>query len=187
MAKLMSVKDALESMTSKPNAKGVKSLNRFNKKNFNILMTAIANDPKFTETVSKKVGDKVNTEEILVGNNFRKWVKKLVEKAGVDSKDSGFVLTEDFKIDDCEPLYDFFATALYKYIEVGNKFDLHTHEDFQGSIYLKEVEEQSKEYTPRNPSTGESLGKYKTTTKKHKKLLAKSSAPSWLSTKKKLS
>lgn len=186
MAKIMSVPEAIKSMEAKKKDNGTVVLNRFNKKNFNILMTAIANDPAFTEKVAKKVGDNFELEEVLVGQNFRKWCKKLVEKAGIDSKESAVVLESSFKIDDCEPLYDFFVSSLYNYIEAGNKFDLHTKEDFQGSIFLKNIDGFSKTYNSKNPSTGEDLGKVEVTTKKHKKLEVKSPAPSWLSTKKKL-
>lgn len=187
MAKLMSVEEALATMQAKTNAKGEKVLNRFNKKNFNILMTAIANDVNFTEKVAKKVGDGFELEDVMVTKAFRKWCKKLVEKAGIDSKDAEVVMTSDFIIDDMEALYDFFSAALYEYINAGNKFDMHTKEDFQGSIFMKDIAETTKEYEARNPSTGETIGKFEGKTKKHKELKIKSTAPSWLSSKRQLS
>lgn len=187
MAKIMTVEEALATMQAKSNAKGEKVLNRFNKKNFNILMTAIANDVDFTEKVAKKTGDTFELEDVMVTKAFRKWCKKLVEKAGIDSSESDIVMSPEFKIDDCEALYDFFASALYEYMNAGNRFDLPSKEDFQGSLYLKEVDEVVKEYEARNPSTGETMGKYESTTKKHKEAKVKSTAPSWLSSKRKLS
>jgi hypothetical protein len=186
MAKIMTVKEALAMMQAKENKKGEKIINRFNKKNFNILMTAIANDLTFSEKVAKKVGDSFDLEEVLVTKGFRKWCKKLVEKAGVDKSESEIVMSPDFKIDDCEELYDFFAAALYEYMDAGNKFDLPGKEDFQGSFYIKDVAEATREYDARNPLTNENIGKFKSTTKKHKEAKAKSTAPDWLTTKKKL-
>lgn len=187
MAKIMTVEEALASMQAKSNDKGEKVLNRFSKKNFNILMTAMANDIEFTEKVAKKTGDTFELEDVMVTKAFRKWCKKLVEKAGIDSSESDIVMSPDFKIDDMEALYDFFAAALYEYMDAGNKFDLPNKEDFQGSIYIKDVDEATKEYEARNPATGETIGKFSSTTKKHKEVKVKSSAPAWLSTKRQLS
>jgi hypothetical protein len=150
-------------------------------------MTAIANDLDFSEKVAKKVGDSFELEDVMVTKEFRKWCRKLVEKAGIDSKDAEVVMTSEFTIDDMAPLYEFFASALYQYIDAGNKFDLLTKEDFQGSIFLKDVDEVEKEYVARNPGTNEVIGKYQGKTKKHKEVKVKSTAPSWLSSKRKLS
>lgn len=187
MSKIMTVAEAIESMTAKKNAKGNTVLNRFSKKNFNNLMVAIANDVEFTEKVAKKTGETFELEDIMVTKEFRKWCRKLVEKAGVDAYESEVVMTDNFKIEDMTPLYDFFAAALYKYINAGNKFDLHTHEDFEGSIFLKDIEESKNTYSARNPLTGEALGNFERKTKKHRELRVKSSAPEWLSTKRKIS
>ena len=187
MAKIMTVEEALATMQAKTNAKGEKVLNRFNKKNFNILMTAIANDVDFTEKVAKKTGDTYELEDVMVTKAFRKWCKKLVEKAGIDSQESDIVMSPEFKIDDCEALYDFFAAALYEYMDAGNKFDLPNKEDFQGSFYLNEIGETVKEYEARNPASGEIIGKFEGKTKKHKEAKVKSTAPAWLSSKRKLS
>jgi hypothetical protein len=52
---VMTVEEALASMESKEGKNGNIVINRFNKKNFNTLMTAMANDPEFTTKVVKKV------------------------------------------------------------------------------------------------------------------------------------
>lgn len=187
MSKIMTVAEAIESMTAKKNAKGNTVLNRFSKKNFNNLMVAMANDVNFTEKVAKKAGDSFEVVDIMVTKEFRKWCRKLLTKVGVDENDAEVVMSDDFKIDDMTPLYDFFASALHKYLEAGNKFDLHTHDDFEASISLVEVPEKKKKYAARNPLTGENLGNYENTIKKHKELRVKSSAPDWLSSKRKIS
>lgn len=184
--KILTVQEALESMKAKTNAKGEKVINRFNKKNFNTLMLAMANDVDFTSKVAKKTGDTFELEDVLVTKNFRKWCKTLVEKAGVDSSESERVMSADFTIDNVEGLYDFFATALYEYLDAGNRFDLPDKEDFQGGIVLKDIEESTRVFEARNPKDGSSLGTFETTKKKHKELAVKSSCPSYLSEKRKI-
>ena len=80
----MKVKDALESMHGTVSADGKVKLNRFNKKKFADLMVALANDTEFTSEVARSVngGDECVVEEIAVSKEFRKWCRKLVEKAG---------------------------------------------------------------------------------------------------------
>ena len=113
MSKILTVQEALASMQAKTNEKGKKVINRFNKKNFTTLMTALANDLDFKAEVAKvKKGELDSVEEVMVTKEFRKWCKKLIEKAGVDKSESERVLSPDFEIDNMEGLYEFFATAL---------------------------------------------------------------------------
>lgn len=191
MAKIMTVQEALASMQAKTNEKGTKVLNRFNKKSFNTLMLAMANDVDFTTKVAKKVKnedgtDGVELEDVMVTKEFRKWCKKLAENAGIDKAESERIMTSDFTINDVEGLYDFFATALYEYMNAGNKFDFPSKEDFEGSIFLKDMEETTKEYDGRNPKDGSFIGRFESKTKKHKVMATKSSCPSWLSEKRKI-
>ena len=146
MSKTSSVKDVLATMVAKTNAKGNKVLNRFSKKNFNSLMTAIANDVEFTSKVAKKVGDKCEIEELFVSKDFRKWCKKLIEKFGVDSSDAETVMSDKFKFDNMEGFYEFFMTAVNEYLSAGNKFDFLTQEDFKATISLKDVVANDAEY-----------------------------------------
>lgn len=182
--KILTVEEALKEISAKPGKNGKITPNRFSKKNFNLLLTALANDVDFKEKVVKKAGDdSVELEDIMVTKDFRKWIKKIVEKLGVDSKDADVVLTSDFKIDNVDGLYDFFASAVYEYMLAGNRFDIPAHEDFKGSIYLKDIDASSKTGTARNPMTGEILGNYETKKKKHKELGVKSSCPKYLTEK----
>ena len=67
MAKIMTVEEALNVMRAKANAKGKVTINRFNKKNFNTLMTALANDIEFKTQVAKvKKGELDSLEDIIV-------------------------------------------------------------------------------------------------------------------------
>ena len=186
MAKL-TVNDVLKEMTSGTNAKGKKLYNRFNRKNFEKLLTTMLNDPKFTTKVaSVKKGELASVEEIAVSEKIRKWCRKLVEKAGIDSSESAVVMGEDFEVPNMDGFYEFIATAIWLYMEQGNQFDFLPREDFkQTSIVVKDVDPSTKVREARNPATGESLGKYEYSTGKHKKLVVKSSgAPKWLQTRK---
>lgn len=186
MAKVMSVSEALEAVKAKTNAKGEKVINRFNKKNFNMVALAIANDVDFKTQVAKKTGDTCVVEEVMVTKEFRKWCKKFAEKLGIDSAESERILTGEFQIDTVEGLTDFMMAAIYEYMDAGNRFDLPSREDFQGGFYLKEVKESKTVRDAKNPKDGSYIGTFETTKKSHKVLAAKSSCPTYLSSKRKI-
>ncbi len=187
MSKIMTVEEALASMGAKTNANGKLVVNRFNKKNFNKLLTAMANDVNFKAHVAKvKKGELDTVEDILVTDGFRKWCKKLIEKAGVDKTESERVLSEDFVIPDMDGIYDFFVTAVYKYMEAGNQFDLLPTEDFKGSLYIKNVDEKVTVADAHSPQDRSYLGTFETTKKKHKELGVKSGCPAFLQNRKRV-
>lgn len=186
MSKILTVEEALELVKARENAKGKKIINRFSKKNFNTLALALANDVNFTVKVAKKVGDTCELEDVMVTKEFRKWCKKLAEKLGVDSAESERILSSDFQIDNVDGLVEFFQTAIYEYMDAGNRFDLMPREDFQGGIYLKDIGESTKVCGAKNPKDGSFLGQFETKKKAHKILAVKSSCPSYLSEKRKL-
>ena len=181
MAKILTVAEALEQVKQKG-----KNVNSFSKKNFNTLATALVNDNNFKVNVAKKVGGECQLEEVMVTSEFRKWCKKLVEKAGVDSAESEKVLSDDFKINDVTAVVDFMTAAIYEYMNAGNRFDLPDREDFHGGFYLKDVEEKTTTRDAKNPKDGSYIGTFETTKKKHKILAAKSSCPTYLSSKRKI-
>lgn len=181
MAKeIISVEEVLNEMTATRKENGTFNYNRFNKKNFEKLMKAMLNDPNFKTEVVKAKKDDMEIEEIEVSKGFRKFCKKIIEKAGVDKAESERILSEEFTFDNVSGLYEFFATAIYLYIERGNKFDLLPKKDFKGSVCLKEVSKSSKTAPARSPQTGEYLGDFETTKEAHKVLTVKSSCPSYL-------
>ena len=186
MAKIMSVAEALEAVQAKTNAKGEKSINRFNKKNFNMVALAIANDVDFKTQVAKKSGETYELEDVMVTKEFRKWCKKFAEKLGVDSSESEKILSSEFTIDTVEGLVDFMSAAIYEYMNAGNRFDFPNREDFQGGFYLKEVKESTTVRDAKNPKDGTLLGTFETTKKGHKVLATKSSCPTYLSSKRKI-
>lgn len=187
MAKFMTVDEALQSMQAKKNANGKLVVNRFNKKNFNNLMLAIANDPEFKVEVAKvKKGELDSVEEIMVTKGFRQWCKKLIEKAGVDKSESARVLEPEFVIPDVDGLYEFFAAALYSYIDAGNQFDFMPTKEFKGGIYIKNVDEKTTVTDAHSPQDRSYIGTFETTKKKHKELGVKSGCPAFLQSRKKV-
>lgn len=155
--------------------------NRFNKKNYQALLKAMINDPELkTVTVKLKDGGVETVDDVMVTKDFREFLRKILVKAGIDTNDSQAIMTSDFMIENVDGLYEFFATSVYLYMNAGNKFDFIPTHEFKGSIFLEDVAETTKVSEARNPKTKESLGTYETTKKAHKKLIAKSSCPSWL-------
>lgn len=184
---IQTVQEVLDSIQAKEGTNGP-IINRFNKRNFTALMTAMANDPNFTIKVAKtKKGELENLEDIMVSQEFRKFCQKVAEKSGVDKNESAHILTDFmFSQSDLNGLYEFFAAAVYKYIEAGNRFEFLPTEDFVGSIALKDVPESVTVKEAFSPKDRSSLGKYETTKKAHKELIAKSSCPKFLKKRKKV-
>ena len=185
----MTVEEALASMKAKEGKNGKPVINRFNKKNFTTLMTAMANDPEFTAKVVKVKNDEIDSvEEVMVSKGFREFCRKIVEKAGVDKKESAIVLTSAFEFSnsDLNGLYEFFADAVYEYMAAGNQFEFLPTEDFKGSISLKNVDTITKTAEAFSPKDRSSLGIFETTKKAHKELAVKSSCPSFLKHRKKV-
>ena len=95
----VSVSDILKEMSATKKDNGTFNYNRFNKKNFEKLMKAMLNDPGFTAEVAKVKNGQLDTiEKIEVSKDFRKFIKKIVEKFGVDKVESERVLSADFTI-----------------------------------------------------------------------------------------
>ena len=69
----MTVNEALQTMTNE-NGK-----NRFNKKNFTDLMTALANDQEFVTRVAKVRNSEIDViEKVAVSKGFREFCKKIL-------------------------------------------------------------------------------------------------------------
>ena len=181
-----SIEEALEDVKAKKNANGNIVINRFSKKKFNALALAVANDVNYKSEVAKVIDGQPSIEEVMVTKGFRKFCKKLLQSAGVDKSEAVRVEDGDFKIESIDGLYEFFTEVMYLYMNAGNKFDLPTREDFQGSLMIKEIGESKSTYEAFNPKDRTPLGKYEKTNKKHKELKARSTTPKWLSKKRKL-
>ena len=175
-----SVNEVLTNIAAKIDENGNKKLNQFNRSNFDRLLNAAASDPNFTAQVAKITkGEFDGYKDIACGKDFRKWMRKLVERAGIDSTESGIVEEDTFDVGNVSWMYDMFAEVLWLYLE-GNKFTLPKKEDFEATLALKDVDEVVKVAETRKPGTGEILGTFETTKKAHKALTVKSSCPKYL-------
>lgn len=192
MGTFMTVREALESMRGTVDENGKVKLNRFNKKKFSDLLTALANDTEFTTEVARSVngGSESVVEEIAVSKDFRKWCRKLVEQAGVDKMDSARVLDpKEFVITDMGPFYDFFTTAMIEYMDAGNYFSLPTKPDFEATMAIRKVDKKTvtkEAYTPGAADKRAYLGVFETTYDKHRELAVSSSCPKFLKKRKKV-
>lgn len=174
-----SVNDVLTAIAAKIDANGKKKLNQFNRSNFDRLLNAAASDPDFVSEVAIiKKGEFQGYKEIACGKEFRKWMRRLVERAGIDANESSVVESADFQIGNLSWMYDMFAEVLWLYLE-GNKFSLPKKEDFDATIALKDVDQVTKTAEMRKPG-GPVMGTFETTKKAHKVLTVKSSCPKYL-------
>lgn len=153
---------------------------RFSKATFGKLLTAIANEPGFTAQVAEiKNGEFAGYTEVAVGEKFRSWVRKVVEKAGVDTTESAVVLSDGFVIPNCDWMYDLFAEAMYLYMVNGGTFNMPKKEDFEGSLKIATVAAIESEKEIKKPG-GESMGTFLVKDKEYKKLVASSGIPKYL-------
>ena len=178
---MLSVEEAIQIISN-----GSESVGRFNKKDFNLLMLALANDTEFEIEVGKVKGGNLNLSKIMPTKEFRKWCKKFLISSGMDKKEASKVLSSDFLFESMDGLYEFFATAVYMYMEYGNKFDFIPREDFKGSIYLDKIKSSTTTKDEYSPKDRVYLGQIETTTGEYKKLKTKSTCPKWLKTRKKI-
>ena len=191
MKNIMTMQEVLDSIRAKakPNKDGSEGFtyNRFNKKSFENLLRAMLNDTDVKiGTIKVKNNEVSSKEDIMVTQEFRKFLQKILRTAGIDAEDSKAILSKDFIIDNVDGLYEFFTTAMYIYMDNGNKFDMIPTENFKGSLYINNVAETKKTQDAKNPKDGSSLGIFETTKKTHKKLCVKSSCPSYLVNRKKI-
>lgn len=178
---VLTVDEVLAEIRVTPNDKGKMVLAKFSKSKFDALMRAMLNDPEFTtKKAIVKSGELSEVTDIAVSKGFRKFVKGIIEGFGVDKAESEKVMSPNFTVDNVDGLYEFFATALYEYIDAGNKFDLIPKEDFRGSVSLKSKPDTTTTSKVYQPKTREYLGEYSLTKKAHKVLSTKSPCPKYL-------
>lgn len=191
MKNIMTMQEVLDSIRAKakPNKDGSEGFtyNRFNKKSFENLLRAMLNDTDVKiGTIKVKNNEVSSKEDIMITQEFRKFLQKILRTAGIDAEDSKAILSKDFIIDNVDGLYEFFTTAMYIYMDNGNKFDMIPTENFKGSLYINNVAETKKTQDAKNPKDGSSLGIFETVKKSHKKLCVKSTCPSYLVNRKKI-
>ena len=178
--RLEDVADLFVAPKKNKNGKSVKQ--RFNKKKFSMLCTALANDVNFTETIIKTSNGKIiDTEEILVSKQFRKFCKLICERMGVDKHDSEKIMSEEFAFAPSEMklLYEPMAAAIQEFISRDQYFEFLPTKNFKGSIFMDDVPESETISEVFSPKDRKSLGKRKTKKQAYTKLGVKSTCPSY--------
>ena len=175
-----SLNDVLTAISADINSKGEKKLNRWSRESFNRLINAAAADPSFSSQIAKiEKGEFKGYEEIACGKEFRKWCKKLIERAGIDPLEAAVVESADFPMGDISWMYEFFSEVLWLYLE-NNKFKLPNKEGFEATLALKEVPESKKVGEVIKPGGEKLPGMYETVKGEHLELTVKSKCPKWL-------
>lgn len=161
--------------------------NRFSKKAFNDLLKAMLNDTEFVSEVAvTKNKELADVQKVLVTNEFRGFLRRVIEKAGVDKAESAMVMDPSFTIDNVDGLYDFMTAAIYEYMSAKNTFEFPSKKDFKGKLTIKQKAATKQEKEARNPQTGESLGTWEYSTEPYRVLVASSPAPDYLKSRRKL-
>lgn len=154
-----------------------KPVRSFSRTDFDKLLKALLNEPGYEmEQASSKKGE-LELRTLKPVEQFRTLLRRVLLDFHVDKQEADRVLDASYEITNVSGLYELMSEIIYKYVEAGKKFDFVSKSDFVGSIVLSEVEEEVKENT--HPTTKEVSH---TKNGKHKKIKAKSSAPSWVKT-----
>ena len=153
---------------------------RFNRPLANALAKAIVNDPDYKREYVKYRNNELLHNDADVSKDFRNFIRKLLVQLGIDDIDAKAVMDKNFKFDNLDFLYQLECAHIQEYIEAGGRFEFLPTEEFEGSIYMKEVPRKEEEVNSFNPMTGEDIGKYHVVNEKHKMLCSRSRTPKWL-------
>lgn len=184
----MSVKTILESMTSRTD-EGLIIKRPFNKSNFNKLIAEMLSDPDHVIQVPNIKGDAIESyREVIVSKDFRKFLKTMLERVGVDKGESVAVLDSAFGVTEKDVvwMYDFISAALTEYMSTGAGFEFVPRDDLVGTIRIKPVAAATRVREVIKPSTRESMGLHQFDTQDHREYSVKSSCPKLLKSCKKI-
>lgn len=161
--------------------KGDKKRNH-SKSDFNKFTKAFLNDTSFTSYKIKGVDEKGQPvkEEIKPVESYRKDIKKVLLDFGVDKQEAEKIMEYQFRNTDAA--YEMVSELLYQYLDTGKKFGFIPKTDFNGSIFIDNVEADDDWQEYRIPSKP---GEFTYTKReRHKVLNRKSTCPNWLKAKK---
>lgn len=155
-------------------AHGENSKKVFNAQDFNVLGTALLNDPDYEATLSVKKNGETTTKTTTPVKDFRKAVIGGVLKAAGHDTAEQTSITENYEFPTL-PLYPVVSEMVENYMSLGKPFTLQKKSDMQASIYIEPQEETVKEV--KSPQTGEvSKRKYGA----YRKVKVKSTCPDHL-------
>jgi hypothetical protein len=165
----------------KKSKKGDK-IRSFSRSDFNELLNAMLNDPKYEMETVQVVDGKLTNVKTPVVEDFRtKFIQPILTEFGVPKEDAGKIASDyRFKNSQTSVLYNFIADAVYQYIDADKKFNFPNRKDFCGSIYLKENDEAVVERDIRDIKDHKTItGHKKERRMKHKTIVKKSTCPTW--------
>lgn len=172
--KFKEVKDGIiADLTYSKKGKIVKT---FSRSAYDDLLKGLLNEAEYeTTTVKFKNGELVK-ETVKPVEKFRKgFLKKVLLEAGVD-KHEVENLIQTYEFTNVDGFYDVICESLYQYMDAGKRFTFPNKEDFQGSLVINEIEEQTKD---RRVVRGDGTVTIKS--EKHKSLRVKGGGcPKWL-------
>lgn len=148
----------------------------FSKDLFSELAKAYLNDVNLTATVAKTKNGEIYTEELAVVDEFRKFVERVLLDFGVDKQEAAKVRTNDYQFTNVDALYPVCSELIMNYIDTGKKFTFLPKEDCVASLVMNEFEEEVK----MNKAPGSDAEPKPTLYKKHRRVKAESTCPSWL-------
>lgn len=158
-------------------------IHSFSKTDFNEMINAMINDPEYQmETVKVVDGELTNFSTPVVKEVRDKLLIPVLMKAGVD-KAEATELASTFRYSNNQTscLYDFVVDAIYQYMDAGKKINFPNRQDFNGSIYLKDVDEEIVERDIRDIKDHKTIiGHKKEKRGRHKTIVKKSSCPAWM-------
>lgn len=152
----------------------------FNKEEYTDFIRAGLNEVDMeVEIVSKRDKDTghVETKKIKPIEKFREeFLKPILMDYGVDEAEANNIKTSEIK--SVGGIYEAIKELDYQYMETGRRIDYLPKENFQGSMYLKEVGEVTKEFkVPNKKDEAGNPMTVKGTIQEHIQLKAKSKAP----------
>jgi hypothetical protein len=165
-----------EIQDSVPVSKKGKAKKTFSKTDFDRLLKAFLNDYGYTtKQASTNAGELVLTDLTPVKQFRDVVITKILTDNGYDKAEAAKIASE-YEFTKVDGLYEIISEVIYQYMNAGKKFSFITKEDFNGSLTLDDIGEETKERT----APGKPNDKFKVKTKAHKKLKTKSSANKWL-------
>ena len=124
-------------------AHGENSKKVFNAQDFNVLGTALLNDPDYEAVLSVKKNGETTTKTTTPVKDFRKAVIGGVLKvAGHDTAEQTSI-TENYEFPTL-PLYPVVSEMVENYMSIGKPFTLQKKSDMQASIYIEPQADQAK-------------------------------------------
>ena len=143
----------------------------FNETYFNVLSTAMMNDPGYEKTELKNKGGELVEEKTTPIADLRKSIIGSVAKsAGCDSAEQERLVNEhQFPV---LPMYDYVESAMREYLGLGKNFPFARQNDFQAALEMETVAATVKDV--RVPGSNDT---HKQRQGEHRKLKAKSTCP----------